>query len=181
MTLAVLLLLLPATSAASGSEAAPGPEAPPDTQATWLWPVDGTREVVEPFVAPAHDYGPGHRGIDILAGAGAIVRAPADGVVAFRGIVVDRPLITIDHGSAIVSTFEPVVSELAPGTVVQAGDEIGTVATGGHTAPGDLHIGVRLNESYINPMLMFGDVPRAILLPCCDAVMRGGGPVGRSL
>ncbi|WP_443469274.1 murein hydrolase activator EnvC family protein [Microbacterium sp. A196] len=173
MALAVLMMLLPAAAAAPGSEEAP--------EASWRWPVDAAREVAEPFVAPVHDYGPGHRGVDIVAGAGAIVRAPAYGIVAFRGVVVDRPLITLDHGGGIVSTFEPVASDLAPGTVVQAGDEIGTVVTGGHSAAGHLHIGVRMNGSYINPMLMFGDVPRAILLPCCEAITRGGGPVGRSL
>jgi len=57
---------------------------------------------------------------------------------------------------------------------------------------------VRYNDVYINPMLMFGDVPRAVLLPCCAqspgaaatgtsgtdvprAFTRGGGRVGRSL
>lgn len=166
---ALVLSLLPAAASIPG------------TGDPWRWPVDAPREVAEPFLAPAHDYGPGHRGIDIIADIGVIVRAPANGIVAFRGVVVDRPLITLDHGGGVVSTFEPVESDLEPGAVVAAGDEIGTVATGGHSPAGQLHIGVRLNGSYINPMLMFGDVPRAILLPCCEAVTRGGGPVGRSL
>ncbi len=181
MALAALLLLCPAEAAAFGSEAASDAQRSPDSQPTWLWPVDGTREVAEPFLAPAHDYGPGHRGVDIVAGTGTTVRAPADGVVAFQGVVVDRPLLTLDHGGGFVSTFEPVASTLTPGTAVQAGDEIGTVATGGHTGAGHLHIGVRLNGRYINPMLMFGDVPRAVLLPCCGPVMRAGEPVDRSL
>lgn len=166
-----LLSLLP--GAASASE--------PDGAGSWRWPVDGTREVAEPFRAPAHDYGPGHRGVDIVAAVGQVVRAPADGVVAFRGVVVDRPLLTLDHGGGIVSTFEPVDSDLAPGTVVAAGDELGTVATGGHTPAGQMHLGVRVDGRYINPMLMFGDVPRAVLLPCCGAITRAGAPVGRSL
>lgn len=157
LLLAVMLLLLPAAAAP------PGPGAD-----RWQWPVEGGREVLEPFRAPAHDYGPGHRGIDLGAPVGSSVRAPADGVVAFRGTVVDRPLLTIDHGGGIVSTFEPLDSELVPGSAVQAGDEIGVVATGGHAAAGQLHLGVRLDGVYINPMLMFGEVPRAILLPCCD-------------
>ncbi|WP_228479687.1 murein hydrolase activator EnvC family protein [Microbacterium abyssi] len=146
----------------------------------WPWPVAGPHDVVEPFRAPAHDYGPGHRGIDIAADAGTVVHAPADGVVAFRGVVVDRPLLTIDHGDGVVTTFEPLESDLSVGAVVHAGDVIGTVATGGHATVGTLHVGVRVNGVYVNPMLMFGDVPRAILLPCCDAVTLGGGPAGRS-
>lgn len=171
---------------------------PPTPEPPWLWPVDGPREVTAPFRAPAHDYGAGHRGIDLSAPIGSVVRSPADGVVAFRGVVVDRPLLTIDHGDGLVTTFEPVESALVPGTSVTAGEEIGTVAHGGHSPAGQLHLGVRYNDVYINPMLMFGDVPRAILLPCCAAatsgsnsnapntsapndLTRGGGRVGRSL
>jgi murein DD-endopeptidase MepM/ murein hydrolase activator NlpD len=165
---ATLLAPLPAADA-------PAPEDPP-----WRWPVAAPREVLEPFRAPAHDYGPGHRGIDIAAPPGSTAVAPSDGVVAFRGVVVDRPLITVDHGSGYVTTFEPLDSDLAVGTPVKAGDELGTVAVGGHTATGALHIGVRLDGTYINPMLMFGEVPRAVLLPCCDALTREDAPDGRS-
>lgn len=152
----VLLVLLPGAALA-----------PPKPEPPWVWPVDGPREVTSPFRAPAHDYGPGHRGLDMSAPVGAVVRAPAGGVVAFRGVVVDRPLLTIDHGDGIVMTLEPLESTLAPGTPVAMGEEIGTVATGGHSPADQLHLGVRYNDVYINPMLMFGDVPRAILLPCC--------------
>lgn len=134
----------------------------------WRWPVAGARTVVEPFRAPAHEYGPGHRGMDVAVPEGAAVAAPAAGVVAFRGTVVDRPLITIDHGDGHVSTWEPVSSPLSPGDVVLTGDLIGAVASGGHAASGTVHIGVRRDGAYINPMPLFGEVPRAILLPCCD-------------
>lgn len=133
----------------------------------WSWPVAGPRHVVVPFRAPAHAYGSGHRGIDVLAPEDGVVRAPADGVVAFRGTVVDRPLLTIEHAGGYVSTFEPLASTLSPGDAVSEGAEIGTVVTGGHSAPGTLHIGVRLDGEYLNPMLLFGGVPRAVLLPCC--------------
>lgn len=147
--------------------------APPTPDPPWMWPVDSAREVTSPFQAPAHDYGPGHRGIDIASAVGESVRAPTEGVVAFRGVVVDRPLLTIDHGDGVVTTFEPVESTLMPGTAVARGDVIGTVATGGHSPAGELHIGVRYDDVYINPMLMFGEVPRAILLPCCASVASG--------
>ena len=133
----------------------------------WQWPVAGARTVVEPFVAPAHDYGPGHRGIDIAASDG-VVRAPAGGIVAFVGTVVDRPLITIDHGGGLVTTFEPVASSLLAGDALSAGDAIGTVTSGGHTPSGSVHIGLRVHGVYVDPMTMFGPVERAILLPCCD-------------
>ncbi|MFP1602109.1 murein hydrolase activator EnvC family protein [Microbacterium sp. 2216-1] len=142
-------------------------EAPPGFP--WRWPVGGARRVVEPFRAPAHDYGPGHRGMDIAVVSGADVHAPAGGVVAFRGTVVDRPLVTIDHGAGFVSTWEPVSSSLAPGDVVTVGAVIGAVAEGGHTVRGAMHIGVRVDGEYVNPLPLFGQVPRAVLLPCCSA------------
>ncbi len=133
----------------------------------WRWPLLGTRAVVEPFRAPAHEYGAGHRGVDLVSSVGAIAVAPADGVIAFRGTVVDRPLLTITHADGLVTTFEPLRSTLDPGDAVSAGQEIGTVDVGGHTPAGALHIGVRRDGAYINPLLLFGDIPRSILLPCC--------------
>ncbi|MCI1017962.1 M23 family metallopeptidase [Microbacterium sp. C5A9] len=137
---------------------------------TWEWPVGGPRDIVAPYRAPAHDYAAGHRGVDLAAGTAAVVRAPAPGVVAFRGTVVDRPLLTIEHPGGYVSTFEPLLSDLSPGDSVSAGDPIGTVDRGGHAAAGTLHLGVRLDGAYLNPLLLFGAVPRAVLLPCCETL-----------
>ncbi|WP_309129151.1 M23 family metallopeptidase [Microbacterium sp.] len=150
----------PAAAAAATAEEAPG--------FPWRWPVDGPRTVAEPFQAPAHDYGPGHRGMDVVAAPGAQVQAPADGVIAFAGQVVDRPLLTIDHGAGFVTTLEPVRTELSPGERVEAGGVIGDVAAGGHTTLGTLHVGVRLHGEYLNPRPLFGTPPRAVLLPCCE-------------
>lgn len=162
-----ILLVLALAVAGSGPAVA---AAPPDSdgEPRWLWPLDGQRLVAEPYRAPAHEYGAGHRGIDLVAAVGTVVRAPANGVVAFRGTVVDRPLLTIEHPGGLVSTFEPLESGLAPGDAVAAGDEIGVVAVGGHASAGTMHLGVRLDDDYINPMLLFGPVARAVLLPCCE-------------
>lgn len=168
----VMLMHSPAaTAVAEMSPAAiPSPSGEDDAAAstTWSWPLEGPRAVVAPFRAPAHEYGAGHRGIDIAAEVGTEVKAPADGIVAFRGSVVDRPLLTVEHPGGYVTTFEPVLSLLSPGDAVSTGDVIGTVALGGHAAANTLHLGVRLDGAYINPLLLFGEVPRAVLLPCCD-------------
>lgn len=160
--LALIIALTVISPAGPAIGAASGLDAP-----RWLWPLSGVRTVSAPFRAPAHEYGAGHRGVDIGASIAAAVIAPADGVVAFRGTVVDRPLLTIEHADGLVTTFEPLRSDLLPGDPVSAGQSIGQVDTGGHTPPGALHLGVRRDGAYINPMLLFGDVPRAILLPCC--------------
>lgn len=133
----------------------------------WVWPADSFR-LARAYVAPAHEYGPGHRGIDLaLLGSPAVI-APADGIVAFAGRVAGRGVLTIDHGDGLVTTLEPVETALIPGTAVGRGDDVGALALGGHAGPGELHFGVRLNGRYINPMLLLDGVPRAVLLPCCD-------------
>jgi murein DD-endopeptidase MepM/ murein hydrolase activator NlpD len=131
----------------------------------WIWPVSGFR-VVAPYVQPAHRYAPGHRGIDVEPADAAVV-APADGVIAFAGTVADRAIVTIDHGDGLVTTLEPVASELLAGTVVRRGEVVGVVSVGGHAPAGAMHFGVRLDGEYINPLLLLGGIPRAVLLPCC--------------
>jgi murein DD-endopeptidase MepM/ murein hydrolase activator NlpD len=170
---ALAIVLLAASSAlatgapGSPAHAAPTADPPPTVTAsdgTWDWPATGL--VVAPYRAPAHAYGAGHRGIDILASHDTVV-APDDGVVLFVGIVADRPLLTIDHGAGLVSTLEPVRTELAPGAVVRRGEAVGHLAAGGHARPGALHLGARQDGEYLNPLRLLDEVPRAILLPCC--------------
>jgi murein DD-endopeptidase MepM/ murein hydrolase activator NlpD len=150
------------------SPAAADPEHPaPDTDAqsaVWDWPVGGV--VSRAYQQPADPYSAGHRGIDILADA-TLVRSPAGGTVLFAGTVVDRPLLTIDHGDGIVSTLEPVTAAVSTGQIVARGDPVGELATGGHARAGELHLGARRDGVYVNPLLLLGDVPRAVLLPCC--------------
>jgi murein DD-endopeptidase MepM/ murein hydrolase activator NlpD len=119
----LLLLPLPAALAippepAAASAADVGPE-------EWRLPVPAAL-VTAPFVAPAHAYGPGHRGVDVASGSGSSdVLAAADGTVAFAGPVAGRGVITIDHGDGWVTSVEPVESTVAVGDVVIAGDTWG--------------------------------------------------------
>jgi murein DD-endopeptidase MepM/ murein hydrolase activator NlpD len=133
----------------------------------WAWPVWPFR-LVEPYEQPAHRYAPGHRGIDLEPLDRTDVRAPAAGVVAFAGRVADRELLTIDHGDGFITTLEPVLATVEAGTQVAPGDIVGEVDRGGHTVEGAVHFGVRLHGEYINPLALYGGVPRAVLLPCCD-------------
>ena len=128
----------------------------------WIWPVDPPRVVERPFIAPATRYSAGHRGVDLLAGA--IVYAPADGTVRFAGVVVDRPVLSIDHGGGVVSSYEPVVASVAKGDTVTAGQAIGTVLEG-HCRSPCVHVGVRVDGEYVSPLSFFGEIPRAVLLP----------------
>ena len=132
----------------------------------WEWPVAAFR-LERAYEAPAHRYGAGHRGIDLRPLESQDVRAPAPGSIAFSGMVAGRGILTIDHGDGLVTTLEPVDSTLEVGAPVDRGSVVGTVALGGHTAFGAVHFGVRLHGEYINPLLLLGGVPRAVLLPCC--------------
>ncbi|WP_233265417.1 murein hydrolase activator EnvC family protein [Leifsonia sp. AG29] len=109
----------------------------------WRWPVEKVR-LVKPYTAPASRYGPGHRGVDLAAEPGEQVLAPADAVVRFGGVVVDRPVVTLDHGGGVLSSYEPVTGSVEVGTPVARGDPIGVLALGGH-CDGCVHVGVRVD------------------------------------
>ncbi|KHK97582.1 peptidase M23 [Microbacterium mangrovi] len=162
----LLLLLSPAAAAEPATGGAATAASDASERAVWVWPTASHRVIVA-YAAPATRYGPGHRGIDIAAPIGSGVAAPAAGIVAFSGRVAGRPVLTIDHGDGIVSTLEPVASDAAAGDVVRGGERVGTVAVGGHADPDTVHLGARRNGEYINPMLLLGGIPHAILLPCC--------------
>lgn len=134
------------------------------TAPLWAWPIAPPHVVERPFVAPASAYSAGHRGIDIRATADGVVRAPADGVVHFSGVVVDRPVLSIEHDGDVLSSYEPVITDLVKGDVVERGDVIGHVIAG-HCADACLHFGVRVHGEYVSPLLFLGGVPRAILYP----------------
>lgn len=140
----------------------------------WVWPTPAPHALVRQYLAPATPYGPGHRGIDIAAPSPAIT-APADGVVHFSGVVVDRPVLSIRHAGGFISSYEPVASTLVAGDTVSSGDPIGTLELGHCGQVPCLHFGVRLDGDYVNPLLLLGGVPRSVLLPT-RATTRAGPP-----
>lgn len=182
---ALLLGLLCALLSISGS-AAPStwaePSAPAEASAgaavgpgeaggDWELPTPtGTPEVLRPFSAPPAPWAAGHRGVDLGTGqSGASIRSPADGTVSFTGVVVDREVLSIDHGSGYVSSFEPVSSELEVGDAVGAGEVIAQLDSyedgSGHCDQPCVHWGVRHHGEYINPLLMIGALEPSVLLP----------------
>ena len=149
-SITVSLLVLAAAGPAYGAE-------------YWRWPVDPPRSVLRPFIAPETPYAPGHRGIDIRAPAGTVF-APASGVVHFAGTVVDRPVLSINHGDGVLSSYEPVTSTLTAGDAVSRGDPIGIVQSG-HCVSLCLHFGVRVDGQYVSPLAWLGGIPNSVLLP----------------
>lgn len=134
----------------------------------WEWPLAPPVRLTEPFRAPPTPYAAGHRGIDLAAPPGALVRAAADGVVAFAGPVAGRGVLSIDHGDGVVSAIEPVAASVGVGDRVAAGDEVAVATAGGHCDGRCVHFGVRVRGEYVSPLLFLGGLPRAVLLPLRD-------------
>lgn len=161
---AVILVVVGALASSS----APSHAADDEIGQMPVWrPPTGSVRLIDAYTAPVDRFSRGHRGVDLASEAGAVLRAPAAGVVAFAGKVVDRVVITVDHGDGYVTTLEPVDQPLPVGATVRMGDPLARAGRGGHSPPGSVHFGVRLHGEYLNPLLMIGGGLRAVLLPCC--------------
>ena len=120
----------------------------------YQWPTGAPATVVEGFDPPAVVWGRGHRGVDLAAAEGTQIRSAAAGTVAFAGMVAGRPVVSVDHGDGIRTTYEPVEPSVSAGETVGAGQIIGTLLPG-HRSDGvcALHWGARTGpKTYINPL-----------------------------
>ena len=149
----------------------------------WSWPLDPVPEVLRPFEKPPQTWKRGHRGVDLSARAGGPVRvvSPADGVVSFAGTVVDRGVLSIDHGHGRISSFEPVSTDLSRGEHVTRGQVVAALDTSPARRPADgpvrehcgrpcLHWGVREDGEYVDPLSFVTDRRPSVLLPLGDGL-----------
>lgn len=168
VTSLVLALVLSLTLSGASSAVAGAPASARGDGARWSWPVTA-HSVLRHFIAPEQRWSAGHRGVDLAAMPGAEVLAPDDGVVHFAGFVVDRAVLSILHAGGLISSFEPVRSDLTAGQRVRRGDPVGVVEPGGHCDAGCLHFGARLDGEYVSPLMLLGGLPRSVLLPTREA------------
>ena len=151
--------------------------------AAYAWPLGPPVPAVErPFAAPAHPYGPGHRGVDLAGAPGAPVLATAAGVVVFAGLLAGRGVVSVQHPDGLRTTYEPVAATVRAGATVARGDALGVLRPG-HTgcAATCLHWGVRRDRTtYVDPLRLLAP-PHVRLLPAPDpwpdGPAAGGGPV----
>lgn len=124
--------------------------------------------LVRPFDAPAHRFGPGHRGADLSTSDGALVVSPAAGTVAFAGPVAGRPVIVIAHNDGLRSSLEPVSGVLPRGSSVSVGQVVGVVAAPdsyAHCPAQCVHWGLRRGEEYLDPWSWLTSGASVRLLP----------------
>ncbi len=99
-----------------------------------------------------------HKGVDYAGGYGSPVIAPAAGKVRLigredGGFHVHGNVVGIDHGQGVVSIFMHLQDiDVTEGTIVKAGERIGTIgSTGASTGP-HLHWGLYVNEVAVDPV-----------------------------
>jgi len=118
------------------------------------------------YAVPLSERGPGHRGIDFFAGEQEI-RLPVTGEVVFHNEVVNRNLLTIKSAGRLIS-LEPVCSDLAEGDRVARNQIIASYCPGGDDylehCKGCVHLSVRTNRGYLNPLLFFGKLLPSVIV-----------------
>lgn len=139
---------------------------PAHAEARWQWPVQPPAQVVRGFAPPAHDWLPGHRGVDLAGRVGDPVLAAGDGIVTVAGSIGAMTVVAIRHPDGLETTYEPVRPVVRVGAHVTAGTVIGLlVRAGSHCAPrACLHWGLRRAGSYLDPLALVGRA-RVRLLP----------------
>jgi hypothetical protein len=113
--------------------------------------------VLRKFDGPKHDWGPGHRGVDLVAVEGTPLLAPANGVISFAGLVAEKSVVSIQYRT-LTLTFEPAQTELPMGTPVIKGMPFAVVAgLSDHCNGTCVHWGVRkIHKRYVDPVKRTG-------------------------
>ncbi|MDG4779696.1 M23 family metallopeptidase [Micromonospora sp. WMMD961] len=134
------------------------PVAGPAPTGRFRWPVDGPPRPVRRFDPPPRPWLSGHRGVDLAAPAGAVIRSAGPGTVLFAGMVAGRPVITVGHADGLRTTHEPVRPAVRPGQQVTAGTPLGELLPGHPGCPAEacLHWGLRRGTDYLDPLALLG-------------------------
>lgn len=143
----------------------------------WVPPIAQAQEsdVLRAFSPPEKPWSAAHRGIDIRA-SGTEVLAPGSGEVTFVGVVVDRPVVSIRHPNGLISSLEPVESDVEVGATVSEGQVIGELSAEishcdsqcvhwGVRKPDAWQIGSTVRDLYIDPAFLLGWSEPSILWP----------------
>ncbi len=121
----------------------------------WVRPCSYT-SITSPFgyrVSPTTGASTYHQGVDLDTGTGWPVVAAKAGVVSFSGYgSAAGNYIKIDHGDGVSSIYMHLNSRsVTAGTIVSAGQQIGTTGATGVATGDHLHFGISVNGVYVNP------------------------------
>lgn len=119
------------------------------------------------FEAPKSEYGPGHRGVDFILEIGSKISAPSAGVLYFKGLVVDREVVTIRTIDGYLASFEPACTLLDVGDRVKLGQEIAwhcePSASYEYHCGNCVHFSARSQFGYISPDYLLGNLKPSVL------------------
>ena len=147
----------------------------------WTWPADGP--VLQPFsFDPEVPKAPGHhRGIDVAGPIGAVVRAPATGVISFAGVVPSNgKCVTIETADGWSVTLTHLGSiAVTKGASVVEGDGVGTIGPSDEPGVSDphVHLGIRRTSDeygYVDPAAMLPLRPSSVVEPGAVAASTRG-------
>ena len=131
--------------------------------AFWHEPADGAAtQWQSEFEAPKTEFGAGHRGVDVELKFDANIRAPAAGTIYFKGLVVDREVVTIRTVDGYLASFEPACTSLEVEDLVEASEEFAwhcqPQGNYEYHCPRCVHFSVRSEYGYISPDYLLGNL-----------------------
>lgn len=98
-----------------------------------------------------------HTGLDLAAGSGTTILAPADGVVILAAdapFTLEGKLLMVDHGMGLSSAFlHCSAHRVSEGQAVHQGQAIAEVGMTGRATGPHLHWGLRWREARLDPLL----------------------------
>ena len=119
------------------------------------------------FVAPKTEYGAGHRGVDLVLETDSKISAPAAGELYFKGLVVDREVVTIRTSDGYLASFEPACTNLEVGDPVKLDQEIAwhckSSASYEYHCDSCVHFSARSQYGYISPDYLLGNLKPSVL------------------
>ena len=119
------------------------------------------------YEAPKTEYGAGHRGVDLVLETGSKISAPAAGVLYFKGLVVDRDVVTIRTTDGYLASFEPACTLLDVGDRVKLGQEIAwhcePSASYEYHCGNCVHFSARSQYGYLSPDDLLGNLKPSVL------------------
>lgn len=123
----------------------------------WVRPCSYT-SITSPFgsrVSPTSGASTFHQGVDLDTGTGWPVVAAKAGVVTVAGYgSAAGNYVKIDHGGGVSSIYMHLNSYcVSAGTIVSAGQNIGTTGATGVATGDHLHFGISVNGAYVNPCI----------------------------